>query len=191
MGAHIGALVEVEYVLECQDLALGVECSAGVVALLARVIGSHQMLVSVLDPFDRPPQSHCGDADEKIFGVELAAHAKPAAGVAFLQHHGCCAAAKHARQRVAVAVRYLGRAVQFQHVVGGVEAGERAARLDRYGTVPADCQVEGDDPLGRGKGRVDIAVTGAQHQRLCRQAGRESAGNRAGVQYRRQHIGLD
>jgi hypothetical protein len=35
MGAHIGALVEVEYVLEGQDPALGVECSAGVVALLA------------------------------------------------------------------------------------------------------------------------------------------------------------
>ena len=29
MGAHIGALVEVEYVLEGQDPALSVECSAG------------------------------------------------------------------------------------------------------------------------------------------------------------------
>jgi hypothetical protein len=35
MGAHIGALVEVEYILEGQDPAFGVECSAGVVALLA------------------------------------------------------------------------------------------------------------------------------------------------------------
>src|SRR5580704_17464959 len=42
------------------------------------------MLVPVLDPFDGPPQSHCRDADKKIFGVELAANPEPAAGIAFL-----------------------------------------------------------------------------------------------------------
>ena len=116
MGAHIGALVEVEYVFQGQDLAVGVDRCASVVGLLARVVGGHQMLVPVLDPFDRPPQSHCGDADEKIFGVELAAYSKPTPGIAFLQHHRRRAAAEHARQCVAVAVRHLGRAVQFQHI---------------------------------------------------------------------------
>jgi len=50
------------------------------------------------------------------FGVELAADPEPAAGIAFFQHHGRRVAAKHARQRIAVAVRHLGCAVQFQHV---------------------------------------------------------------------------
>jgi hypothetical protein len=97
------------------------------------VIGGYQMLVPVLDPFDGPPQSHCRDADKKIFGVELAANPEPAAGIAFLQHHRARAAAEHARHGVAVAVRYLGRAVQFQHVTGGVEASEG---------LPAYCAAE-------------------------------------------------
>jgi hypothetical protein len=37
-------------------------------ALLARVVGGHQMLAPVLDPFDRPSQSQGGEADKKILG---------------------------------------------------------------------------------------------------------------------------
>ena len=72
-----------------------------------------------------------------------------------------------------------------------VEAGKRAARLHRYGAVPADGQIESDDPMRRSKGCLDIAVTGAQHQRLRGDAGCETAGSRTGVQYRGQLIGLD
>jgi hypothetical protein len=52
--------------------------------LLAGMVGGHQMLAPVLDPLDRPPQSERGDTNEKVFGVELAADAEPAAGIAFL-----------------------------------------------------------------------------------------------------------
>jgi hypothetical protein len=37
---------------------------------------------------------------------------------------------------------------------------------DRPGAVPANCPVEGDDRMRRGKSRLYIAVTGARHQRL-------------------------
>ena len=107
------------------------------------------------------------------------------------EHHRGGAAAEHARQRVAVAVRHLGRAVQLQHVARGVVAGQRAARLQRHAAVPADRQVERDDRVGRGERRVDVAVSGAQHQRLGRQARRKAAGRRRGVEHRRQLLGLD
>ena len=111
MGAHIGALVEIEYVFQGQDLAVGLDRGASLVMLLPRVVGRHQMLVSVLDPLYRPSQSHCGDADEKVFGIEFAPYAEPATGTALPQHHRRRAAAEHPRQRVAVAVRDLGRAI--------------------------------------------------------------------------------
>ena len=130
VGAHIGALVEIELSSRARIRPVGIERGARVVALLARMVGGHQMLAPVLDPFDRPPQSHRGEADEKILGVELAANPEPAAGIAFLQHHRRRAAAEHARQRVAVAVRHLGRAIQFQHVAVQRRSG-RARRASR------------------------------------------------------------
>jgi hypothetical protein len=36
-----GALVEVEYIFQSQDLSVGVERGAGMVALFARVVGGH------------------------------------------------------------------------------------------------------------------------------------------------------
>jgi hypothetical protein len=38
MGAHIGALIEIELVLQGQDVPVGIDRGTGVVALLARVI---------------------------------------------------------------------------------------------------------------------------------------------------------
>ena len=162
MRAHIGALVEVECVLHGQDPTLRVERGGRVMVLLARVVGGHQVLAPILDPFDRSPQSQSGEADKKIFRIELTANPEPAAGIALPEHDGRRAAAEHARQPVAVAVRHFGRAIQFKHVSGGVEAGQHPARLHRYGAVPADGQVEGGDPMRCSKCCLDIAISRAQ-----------------------------
>jgi hypothetical protein len=160
-------------------------------ALLPRLVGRHQMLAPVLDPFDRPAEPQRRECHEKIFGVKLAADAEAAAGVALFQHHGGRVAAEHARQGVSVAVRHLGGAVEFEHVAGGVEAGERAARLERDGAVPADLEIDLDDRIGGGEGGLDIPVAGAQCERLGRQAGRKTARRAAGVEQRRHRLGLD
>ena len=148
-------------------------------ALLARVVGRHQVLAPVLDPFDRPAEAHRGEADQHILGVELAADAEAAADIALLQHAPRRAAAEHAGERVAVAVRHLGGAVQLQHVARGVVARQRAARLQRHAAVAADRQVELDDRVRRGERGVDVAVFGAQHERLGRLPGRELPGGAA------------
>src|SRR6266481_3819386 len=100
------------------------------------------MLTPVLDPFDWPSQPHGRQTDEKILGIELAADAEPAAGIALLQYHRGGAAAEHARQGVAIAVRHLGRTVELQHVARVVVTSNRAAGLDRHRAVPADGQIE-------------------------------------------------
>ena len=53
MGAHIGALVVEELVVDREDAAVGVDRGADAVALLARMVGGDQMLAPVLDPFHR------------------------------------------------------------------------------------------------------------------------------------------
>src|SRR5205085_2197050 len=89
----IGALVEIKLVLQREHMAVGIYCDPGMVALLARMVRGHQVLAPVLDPFDRPLEPHCRQADEKVLRVELAADAEPSAGIAFLQHNTGRAAA--------------------------------------------------------------------------------------------------
>src|ERR1700746_1069922 len=86
--AHISALVEIELILQGQDVPFGIDRCASMMVRLARMVGGHQMLAPILDPFDRPLQSHGGDTNKKIFGIELASDSEPAAGIAFFQHHG-------------------------------------------------------------------------------------------------------
>src|ERR1700730_14812035 len=85
-------------------------------------------------------------------GIELAADAEPAAGIALLQYHRGGTAAEHARQGVAIAMWHLGRTVELQHVARRVVTSKRSAGLDRHRAVPADCQVQPHDSVRRGEG---------------------------------------
>ncbi len=168
-----------------------IDRDAGVVMLFARVIGRHQMLAPVLDPFDRPAEPHRREADEKILRVELAADAEAAAGIAFLEHDGSGAAAEHAGERIAVAVRHLRGAVQFDDVARRIMARQGAARFERHAAMPADRQVEPDNRVRCGECGIDLPIFGAHDQRLCRNSGREAARRRPGVEQWRQLLGLD
>ena len=62
------------------------------------------------------------------------------------------------RELVAVAVRHLGGAVQFEHVARRVVARDRAARLQRHAGMAADREVELDDRMRARERGVEIAV---------------------------------
>ena len=68
-----------------EDVAVLVDRGAQLVALLARMVGGDEMLVPVLDPFDRPAEPQRGEADQHVLGIELAAHAEAAADMALEQ----------------------------------------------------------------------------------------------------------
>ena len=53
VGAHIGALVVEEFVVDAEQPPFAVDRRAHLVALLARMVGGGQILAAVLDPFDR------------------------------------------------------------------------------------------------------------------------------------------
>jgi hypothetical protein len=69
VGAHIGALVVKITVVDCEDAAFAVDRRANAMELLARVVGSDQVLAPVLDPLHRPVEPHGGDADQHILRI--------------------------------------------------------------------------------------------------------------------------
>src|SRR5690242_15941376 len=87
MGAHIGALVVEEDVLDPEDAAIGIDRGAHLMALLARMIGGDEMLVAILDPLDGAAQPQRAEAGQHVLGVKLAAHAKAAADMALVEMH--------------------------------------------------------------------------------------------------------
>src|ERR1700733_1010202 len=100
------------------------------------MIGGHQMLATVFDPFDRPAEAERAEADQHVLRINLAAYAEAAADVALIQVHTRRLAAEHAGERVAVPVRHLGGAVQFENAAHAARDG--AARLQRRTAVAAD-----------------------------------------------------
>ena len=186
VGAHIGALVVPELVVEGEDAALGVECGADLVALLARMVGADEMLAAVLDPFHRAREPHRRDADQHVLGIDLAANAEAAADMGFVHMDRRRAAPEHVGEQVAVAMRHLGGAMQFEDVARGVVAADGAARLQRHAAVPADGKIELDHRLGAREHGVDVAIALADDGRLGVAAGRELAGLRIGVEQHRQ-----
>ena len=104
VGADIGALVVEEFVLEAEDAPIARRPpTRSAMALLARMIGGHQMLAPVLDPFDRPPEPQRGEADQHILGIKLAANAEAAADMPLdtdARRSGCGRAICASRSRV-------------------------------------------------------------------------------------------
>ena len=73
------------------------------------------------------------------------------------------------RKLLAVAVRHLGGAVQFQHVARGVVAGDGAAGLQRHRRMAADRDVDFDHGVRSAERGVDVAVALLDDHRLGRE----------------------
>src|SRR5271163_4986138 len=55
----VGTAVVQKLVLDPEDAAVSVQCDLGIVDLQSFLRGGDEMLGSILNPFDRPPQSYC------------------------------------------------------------------------------------------------------------------------------------
>src|SRR5215471_20527153 len=108
----VAPLVEPEFVVQAKDKAVLVHCGAYPMERAPRLVGRHQMLVAVLDPLDRPSEPQRRGANQNILGIQLAANAKPAADMPFVEMNPIERQTEHRRQRLAVVMRHLGRAIQ-------------------------------------------------------------------------------
>ena len=144
------------------------------------------MLAPVLDPFDGALEAQRRDEDEDVFGIDFAADAEAAADMAFEQVDGGRAAAENLREHLAVLVRHLGGAVQFEHVARRVVAADRAARFERHAGMASDLQRQFDDREGLRERGVDVAVALRDERRFRREPRGELGRRRLGREDRRQ-----
>jgi hypothetical protein len=156
--AHIGAVIVEEFVFDRENSALCIDRSTDMVALVARMIGRGQVFAPILDPFNRTAKLQRGGADQKILGIKFTTDAEPAANVTLVELDGLWSPLQHPCDRVAIPMRDLCSAVQFQHIACLVVARDRSARLDRHAGVPSDGQFQRDDRRRSAEYGVDIAV---------------------------------
>src|SRR4051794_27449597 len=180
MGADIGALVVQNLILDSEDETVVVDRDAGKMALLAPLIGAHQMLAPVLNPFHRPAKPHGGDQYQHVLRIEFAADAETAADMAFVHVQRRWAAFEHAAQGFAIAMGNFCSAVQLQEVTRGVVAADGATGLQRHAGVPPGLQVELDHGVRLAEGSFDVAVTMVQHDGFAAAARLEFTGRIAG-----------
>ena len=191
VGAHVAALVVAELVLDRQHPPVGIDRDPGAMTLFAALVGRRQMLLPVLDPFDRAAEPPRRGQDQHVLGIELAADPEPAADMALVELDLRVREPEHPHQGFLVAVRDLGRPVQFEDAAPGVVDPERAARLQRRAGMAPGREVELDHPVGAGEGRRDVAPGMGQHRRLAGQAGGGRAGRSAGRGHRGQRGDFD
>ena len=189
--AHVGALVVKEFVVDGEDAAFGLDGRPDAMELLARMVGGDQVLAAVLDPFHRPAEPERRGAHQNILGIELAADAEAAADMALVEMHPRRRKPEHAGDLVAIPMRHLGRAMQFQHLAGAVITSDCAAGLERHAGMAPDAELERNRRMGVAEGRIDVAVFLADHARLGRAARLEFAGRLVRPQQRRQFLELE
>ena len=191
MGARIGALIMIKRVADGEQAPLRIHRRADEMALLARLVGAHEMLAPILDPFHRTLEAQGGDEDQNVLGVDLAANAETPAHMIFEEVQRCRRAPEHARQRLTVLVRHLGRAMELQHITRAVIAPDGAARLQRHARMAPHLQIQRDNRMGAGEGALHIAKALGDDGRLRGQARREDAGRRVRLDDDRELLDIE
>ena len=116
VGADVRAHVAVDEGAHAQQRAVPARGDLQLAAHLPRVIGRHQVLAPILDPFHRPPQLHGGVGDQEVLRVELAADAEPAADVGLDEMDPVLRQLQQRGQHRAVEMRHL-RHPPHRHLV--------------------------------------------------------------------------
>ncbi len=155
------------------------------------MIGRNEMLLAILDPFDRPAQPQRGEANQHILRIKLAPHPEAAAHMAFEQMHGRERPLQDAGKLLAIAMRHLGGAVQLQNIPVGIVTRDGPAGLQRNARMAADGKIELDHRMGGPEGVLHVAVTLFDDHRLGRETRRELAGRRVCRHQGRQLVERD
>src|SRR6516162_5108787 len=81
VGADIGPEIDEHLAAQSEDRAVAAAGDLDLAICLARMVHRGQMLAPVLEPADRTTDMPCGERDQEVLGIELAAGAKAAANI--------------------------------------------------------------------------------------------------------------
>ena len=139
-----------------QELAVGVERQFGGDVLVAPGIVAEQGLGTRRDPFDRPADAARGPDEDRLFGIDVALHAKAAADIAGDDADAAFRDMQDVmRQGLADAVHVLRAGVERVAASARIVIGDAAARLHRDRGEAVVVERQPRDVMRSGKGRVD------------------------------------
>jgi hypothetical protein len=192
VGADIGAHVAVDVAAQAEDDPVARAGDLDVAVDLARVVGRHQVLAAILDPFHRPADVAGRERNQEILGIELAAHPEAAADVGLDHVDRALRQPEHGRQHLAVEEQNLGGAENREPAVGCIPFGDQAAGLQRQPGKAVTTEALAAAVVRLGEGRIGVAERHAIAHRAVAAAlleqQRPVARRRVPVRHRRQRL---
>src|SRR5579871_5926277 len=107
MRTEISTLIVKKIILNTEDATVFVNCRPNEMKLLTRLIGSHQMLTAILNPFDRSLEAQCSKKHKYIFGIEFPTNAESTANMRFKKVQPRRAPTQHLGKSVTILMRHL------------------------------------------------------------------------------------
>ena len=138
--------------------AVGVDRGFEVPVLLALVIGGGEAFAAVLDPFDRRAEQHGRRRHHQLLRIERVLRPEAAADMGRDHAHLAFRKAERVDDDALGLVRHLGAVPDREQILGGVEAREHGARLDRMAAALVDAEALRDAVRGLREGALGVAV---------------------------------
>ena len=164
-GKGIGADVDRKPALHRQNAPVAIVADFQVGLGCARMGRRLEMLEAVLDPFHRPAEHPAGVADDDFLDIGPGLGAEAAADILGDHAHAVFRQVQDRGQVLAHGIVRLGRDMQGQRGPAGVEVGDAAARLERYGGLPREREPP-RNPAGT-PAQCRPGVAGLVHERRC------------------------
>ena len=174
IGAHIGTDIDMQRTAHGQNAAGGIKCHRHVRLGFTRVPRGHEMLATILDPFDRAIEAAGRKGEQKILGIELTASTEPATDVIF-NVIDCSFVEIHERgQRAAIEPGHFGRTVHGQVRARAVPPRNQTAGLHRCGSHALHSEAIRLHMSGGAEGSIHCALTSLEHHgAVCLRSGKE------------------
>ena len=160
-GRRRRAVVVMHLAAHREQPAVGVDRDFEVPILLALVVGGGEALAAVLDPFDRRAEQHGRRRHHQLLRIERVLRPEAAADMRRDHAHLAFGEAERVDDDALGLVRHLGAVPDREQVLGGVEAREHGAGLDRMAAALVDAEALRDAVRGAARRRARRRRTSA------------------------------
>src|SRR6185437_3353252 len=124
-----------ESVLERENSSIVVEAHHYVMDLISRMARAHQMLVAVLNPFDRPADLARQEGDQQIFRIDVTLDAETAADIGRYAAHASLRHTECRRHFAADPMHHLSRRPDCQRLRPRIVLADHPAAFDWQGRI--------------------------------------------------------
>src|SRR5262249_29909058 len=128
----IRAHIEQNFRLHGDNRPVLLDADLDPMSLLSRLVCGLQMLRAILNPTNRPAESHRGEGNQEILRIELPARAKSTTHLGFNKMNRALGQIEEVRQNAPVDMRHLCRSPHREYATPFIVLRYQPARLQRH-----------------------------------------------------------